>query len=134
MIFDGIERYIAKSTQTRGRTFHMTMTYFWIQIVHFGIRSMPPMYSLPSPTDSSSTLVEEAVQKTEALSPSLDDFSAFLMLNPYVTDGNLWSNYFSKVVMMSPEAKSGVVLPDKKPLPNMVARDAVAVQKAARRI
>ena len=136
MIFDGIERYIAKSsTQTRGRTFHTTMTYFWIQIVHFGIRSMPPMYSLPSPTDSSFTLVEEAgVQKTEAPSPSLDDFSAFIMLNPYVTDGNLWSNYFSKVVMMSPEAKSGVVLPDKKPLPNMVVRDAVTAQTATGRI
>jgi hypothetical protein len=103
MIFDGIERYIAQSAQARGLTFHITMTYFWIQIVHFGIRSMPPMYSsLPNPTDSSSTLVE-AVQKTETLSPSLDDFAAFLMLNPYVTDGNLWANYYSKYVLMSPE-------------------------------
>jgi hypothetical protein len=133
MIFDGIEQYIAKSTQTRGRTFHITMTYFWIQIVHFGIRSMPPLYSSSTNAADSSTTLVEAANKTETLSPSLDDFSAFLMLNPYVMDGNLWAAYYSKHVMMSLEAKSGVVLPDKKPLPNLVVRDALAAQAARKR-
>jgi hypothetical protein len=133
MIFDGIERYISKSAQARGRTFHITMTYFWIQMVHFGIRSMPPMYALPpttlsNPNDSSTTLVEPPPRKSDTVSPSLADFSAFLMLNPYVADGNLWGEYYSKNVMMSPEAKEGVVLPDKKQLPNLVVRDAVTAQ------
>ena len=135
MIFDGIERYIAKSDQTRGRTFHVTMTYFWIQMVHFGIRSMPPMYSLPTPApapeDSTTTLVEveppPEKKKVDAASPSLADFSAFLMLNPYVADGNLWADYYSRDVMMSPGARTGVVLSDKKHLPNLVLRDTMVV-------
>ncbi|KAF8069960.1 ADP-ribosylation factor [Lyophyllum atratum] len=40
IIFDGIEKYIAESPQTRGRTFHVTMTYFWIQVVHLAIRNI----------------------------------------------------------------------------------------------
>jgi hypothetical protein len=133
MIFDGIERYISKSAQTRGRTFHITMTYFWIQMVHFGIRSMPPMYALPvttssNPNDSSTTLVDSPPRKSDTATPSLADFSAFLMLNPYVADGNLWSEYYSRNVMMSPEARAGVVLPDKKQLPNLVVREAATLQ------
>jgi hypothetical protein len=131
MIFDGIERYIANSPDTRGRTFHISMTYFWIQLVHFGIRSMPPMYS-PSASDislSDSITVVEMPGKVESASSSLADFSAFLMLNPFVVDGNLWADYYSKEKLMSPEAKTGVVLPDKKPLPNLVVRDAVTTMK-----
>ncbi|KAJ7111168.1 ADP-ribosylation factor [Mycena crocata] len=114
MIFDGIEKYIAQSEQTRGRTFHVTMTYFWIQMVHFGIQSMPPPV-LDSSSDGSTvqTLVGE------------DEFARFLLLNPFVADGNLWTEYYSKEVIMSPEAKASLVLPDRKPLPNLVARDAI---------
>jgi hypothetical protein len=117
MIFDGLERYIAQSEQTRGRTFHVTMTYFWIQMVHFGIRSMPSTPALDgistSETSSLHTLVEDE--------KSGDDFARFLIINPGVADGNLWAEYYSKEVIMSPEAKAGMVLPDKKPLPNLIA-------------
>ncbi|KAJ7474841.1 ADP-ribosylation factor [Mycena latifolia] len=119
LIFDGLERYIAQSEQTRGRTFHVTMTYFWIQLVHFGIRSMPPPpTAAPAHDDEKSsvrTLVGEA-----------DDFARFLLLNPFLADGNLWAEYYSKDVMMGPAAKAGMVLPDKKPLPNLVARESVS--------
>ncbi|KAJ6531374.1 ADP-ribosylation factor [Mycena vulgaris] len=121
LIFDGIERYIAKSEQTRGRTFHVTMTYFWIQIVHFGMRGMPPASPVDaesiSETSSTGTLVDDK---------SADDFARFLLINPFVADGNLWAEYYSKEVMMSPGAKAGMVLPDKKPLPNLVSREAVS--------
>lgn len=75
-------------------------------MVHFGARSMGPL-------SSSST-------------PSPDDFARFLLLNPYVVDGNLWSEYYSKELMMSPKGKAEMVLPDKKPLPNLVVRDAIS--------
>ncbi|CAE6499807.1 unnamed protein product [Rhizoctonia solani] len=104
MIFDGIESYIKTSTQTTGRTFHVTMTYFWIQIVHFGMQSMPE-------------------GDTQASHGANEDFCRFLLLNPYVTDGNLWADYYSKDVIMTPNAKENMVLPDRKPLPNLVARD-----------
>lgn len=83
------------------------MTYFWIQIVHLGIRSTPP------------------VSGSTNSSPSLNEFGRFLLANPHVVDGNLWSDFYSKEVLMSREAKTAMVLPDKKPLPNLVARDAI---------
>ncbi|KAJ7650893.1 ADP-ribosylation factor [Roridomyces roridus] len=127
MIFDGIEKYIAQSEQTRGRTFHVTMTYFWIQMVHFGIRSMPPPVA-DSDASSLQTLVADEEPKAKVSNdwaPNADDFPRFLLLNPFVADGNLWADYYSKEVIMSPEAKAGMVLPDRKPLPNLVVRESI---------
>ncbi|KAK0194876.1 ADP-ribosylation factor [Armillaria mellea] len=42
MILDGIKNIIARSPIASGRTYHVTMSYFWIQLVHLGIRNMPP--------------------------------------------------------------------------------------------
>ncbi|KAF7368961.1 ADP-ribosylation factor [Mycena venus] len=122
-IFQGIERYIQQSAQTKGRTFHVTMTYFWIQIVHFGIRNTPPMVH----SDADSDLGSRSLDLDDNDAPELDDFPRFLLLNPYVADGNLWADYYSKDAMMSVEAKQGPVLPDIKPLPNLVIRDAISV-------
>ncbi|KAJ7768521.1 ADP-ribosylation factor [Mycena metata] len=119
-IFQGIEKYIASSSQTRGRTFHVTMTYFWIQIVHFGIRSTPPLIH----SDADSDLGARISEPEESIEH--DDFPRFLLLNPFVAEGNLWADYYSKGVMMSVEAKGGMVLPDIKPLPNLVVRDAIS--------
>ena len=153
MIFDGIRRYISESTQTRGRTYHVTMTYFWVQLVHLGIRNMPPIPSsvtsesvdstaalaaekstdslttIPSSVtsglmDSTATLIDEK-STVDSPTPSPDHFARFLLLNPHVVDGNIWSDYYSKQTMMSLEAKAHMVLPDKKPLPNLVVRDAI---------
>ncbi|KAG5635077.1 hypothetical protein H0H81_012500 [Sphagnurus paluster] len=117
MIFDGIERYITESPQMRGRTFHVTMTYFWIQVVHLAICNISPSMDLrPS---------ETALPLRMAHIASPDRFALFLAVNQYVADGNLWVEYYSKEVMMSPAAKGGMVLPDRKPLPNLVVRDAI---------
>lgn len=42
MILDGIRDYIANSREMAGVTSHVTMTCFWIQIVHFAMRGMEP--------------------------------------------------------------------------------------------
>lgn len=109
MIFEGIQKYIteSKGSQTTGRTYHTTMTYFWIQIVHFGIQNT-----------TSPTVDGHPVNLS-------DEFARFLIVNPYVVDGQLWTDYYSKDVMMTPEARTGMVLPDKKPLPSIPARDYV---------
>lgn len=112
MIFDGIQKYIANSTQTTGRAFHITMTYFWIQIVHYAIASMPAPSSLPVASDKNTT--------------PADNFSLFLVMNPHVCDGMLFSDYYNKQTIMSPAAKEAMVLPDIKPLPNVVQREALA--------
>ncbi|CEL55313.1 ADP-ribosylation factor 4 OS=Xenopus laevis GN=arf4 PE=2 SV=2 [Rhizoctonia solani AG-1 IB] len=106
MIFDGIEKYIKTSVQTTGRTFHVTMTYFWVQIVHFGIQSMP-------------------AEDTQSQYEANDDFCRFLLLNPYVVEGSLWEDYYSKDVIMTPSAKESMVLPDRMPLPSLISRDSI---------
>lgn len=121
MIFEGIERYIAQSAQTRGRTFHVSMTYFWIQIVHFGIRSTPPLADSDADSDLGASMPGDEKDGDVG-----DDFPRFLLLNPFVADGNLWAAYYSKGLMMSVEAKTGMVLPDIKQLPNLVVRDAIS--------
>ena len=156
MIFDGIERYIANSNLTTGRSFHVTMTYFWVQIVHFAMCSVPKPVAeqaKPSSPDSGDNRVlmasnadfEErtnpaiAVASPSQLSPDTlgseptrahhaqyrEDFCRFLLLNPHVVDSGLWQDYYSKDVMMSPEAKKQMVLPDRRPLPNVIERDSV---------
>jgi hypothetical protein len=94
LIFDGLEKYIAQSEQTRGRTFHVTLTYFWIQMVHFGISSMPPLEGVSAP-DTSSVQTLVAGEKPDDKPTSREDekpndhFVRFLLTNPHLADGNL---------------------------------------------
>ena len=132
MIFKGIEQYIAIRPQTKGTSFHLTMTYFWIQIVHFGIRNMPPpppptQPSLPSDTTATRSSHPEGLRHTSSDASSSEDFPKFLLINPHVVDENLWADYYTQQVLMSPKAKAEMVLPDKKPLPNLVIRDATSL-------
>jgi hypothetical protein len=117
MIFDGIEKYISESkgSQTTGKSFHFTMTYFWIQIVHFGIQGMN--HNFVRHRDDISDTTPRAW---------IDDFARFLIVNPFVVDGQLWADYYSKEVIMTPGAKSEMVLPDKKPLLSIAVRDTVS--------
>eukprot|EP01006_Ploeotia_vitrea_P032583 TRINITY_DN64775_c0_g1_i1.p1 TRINITY_DN64775_c0_g1~~TRINITY_DN64775_c0_g1_i1.p1 ORF type:complete len:554 (-),score=86.14 TRINITY_DN64775_c0_g1_i1:132-1601(-) len=106
MITEAIRNFIANSDRTNGKTFHETMTYFWIHIVHYAIIATP----IPeSPT-------EGEAEGTETLTA----FQKFLLLNPQLANGGLFLEYWNKDTMMSPKAKDGVVLPDKKPLPSIV--------------
>lgn len=88
------------------------MTYFWVQMVHLGIACMD-VHTRPGNAHSLKTDVGDQV-------PRLDDFLAFLTVNQYLVDWQLWADYYSKEVLMSKEAKEGVVFPDVKGLPDVV--------------
>jgi len=109
LIFQGLQDYIAKSKNTNVRGFHFTMTYFWLQMVHLGIRNVPDNLAPASPGPY----------------PTSEDFFRFLLINPHLVDGGLWSVFYSKEVIMTPQAKAEMVLPDRKALPNVVGRDIV---------
>nr|AOC97524.1 Arf family protein [Volvariella volvacea] len=119
MIFEGLEKYITQSPQTRTKTFHVTMTYFWIQIIHFGIIGTMTTPSIASPPQSISQHFSSSASNQKP-PPTPLDFPRFLLQNPHVADPNLWSVFYSKELMMSPGAKQAMVLPDKKPLPSLV--------------
>ncbi|KAF6765435.1 hypothetical protein DFP72DRAFT_203537 [Ephemerocybe angulata] len=114
LLFTGLASYIEHNAQkqTNARGFHFTMTYFWIQIVHFAIQHLPES-------------IRPAIGAGSY--PTSEDFFRFLLVNPHVVDGGLWSEYYTKEKIMSAEAEAEMVLPDKKPLPSMAGRDAIAV-------
>ncbi|KAJ7062154.1 ADP-ribosylation factor [Mycena amicta] len=121
MIFDGIERYIAHSAQTRGRrAFHFTMTYFWIQMVHFGMERVRLESAFSSKDmESTSSSTTSTLGTNEDPDPARS-FPHFLLTNPFLADARLWADYYSTEVLMSPEAKKAMVLPDRKALPDVV--------------
>lgn len=90
---------------------------------------MPPRCGFSSATSDSVSDKVKAPASQDGSSTAedvlADDFAHFLLLNPYVADGNLWASYYSKDVMMSPKARAELVLPDVKPLPSLVVRDAI---------
>ena len=73
-IFEAIKNFIENSDRTkrgsgRGTTFHVTMTYFWVNMVDFAMKSST------NPTD---------------------DFKGFLLTNPVLVNGGLFLHYYSK--------------------------------------
>ncbi|GFR46884.1 hypothetical protein Agub_g8525 [Astrephomene gubernaculifera] len=101
-IHASIRAFIQHSPLTRrrtgsGSTYHETMTYFWSHMVHFAIAS----------------------QKTpEGATP---DFRLFLLLNPQLSNGGLFLHYYTKKLMLlTPESRTTVMLPDKRPLPSII--------------
>jgi len=74
-IFDGIKLFIANSTRTqrsRGTTFHETMTYFWVHMVHFA-------------------------RESATIPAAKIDFKSFLLLNPQLSNGGLFLTYYRNV-------------------------------------
>jgi len=93
-IFEGIKNFIENSNRTNGKTFHETMTYFWIHMVHYAIQATP--------------------------NPS-GDFKGFLLMNPQLSNGGMFLQYYKKETMLNnPEARVKVILPDLKPLPSII--------------
>jgi ADP-ribosylation factor 1/2 len=101
LIFQLIKNFIENSSRTkranadvRGTTFHETMTYFWVTMVHYGIIGSRVPY---------------------------EEFKTFLLMNPQLSNGGLFLNYYSKQLMlMDPISRTQVVAPDLLPLPSMI--------------
>ena len=50
------------------------------------------------------------------------DFKGFLVMNPQLANGGLFLDYYSKDLMLNNmESRKQFVLPDKKPLPSIIA-------------
>lgn len=100
-VMELIKSFIDRSPLSRpGRTFHLTLTYFWIHMVHFELAS----YRGPLPAGA-----------------EWPTFPDLLRTAPWLLDGGLYRKYYSDdVLMRNPEARVAFVLPDKAPLPTMV--------------
>jgi len=101
-ILKGHEKFLSSKKHGVG-VFHMTITYFWIQIVDFCLRSSPP------------------ITPKESLSDELDEFLSFYHSHEYLTNDELFLQYYSvKSIFHEPNTMTEFTLPDIKPLPSIV--------------
>ena len=100
-IFSSIKNFIERSPITkrsdtsRGTTFHETMTYFWTHMVHYAMNT----------------------------TANIDgEFKTFLLMNPQLVNGGLFLHFYSKKrMLLDPEARVSVLLPDKVQLPSIIS-------------
>jgi hypothetical protein len=134
LIFKGIKSFIDHSPHTqrrdagRGTTFHQTMTYFWVHMVHFSMERtrMQPFLSrellhkfapvqadlvsqqMPNPlgeSSSESSLDALPFEQTLDLLP----FKRFLLLNPVLSNGGYFLEFYSRErILLDPTARSQV--------------------------
>lgn len=107
LIFQGIRNFIENSSITqrsRGTTFHETMTYFWVHMVHFAMEAA------------------KFKRSTDEIVVSDPDFKEFLLRNPQLANGGLFLHYYSKELMLkTADSRLQVMLPDKRPLPSILS-------------
>lgn len=87
LIFEKIKNFIANSSRTqrsRGTTFHETLTYFWVHMVHYAIAST----KYPD-----------------------GQFKTFLLMNPQLSNGGMFLDFYSKTLMLhTPESRVKVII------------------------
>jgi hypothetical protein len=70
------------------------MTYFWVHMVHFAMVASPGHGGA---------------------------FRTFLLLNPQLANGGLFLHFYSQQrMLLDPDARVIVLLPDKRPLPSLI--------------
>jgi len=127
LIFGDIKTFIENSPRTRrggpssgsgsnnnrGTTFHETMTYFWVHMVHYAIES--------SRAAAHAFKTIETIGKPSQRKAASNEWKIFLLMNPQLSNGGLFLHYYSKHrMLLDPDARSMVLLPDKIPLPSLL--------------
>lgn len=95
-----ISDFIDHSPRTsRGKRFHVTLTYFWIHMVHYAV----------------------ALEQQRAGTGEAPAFEALLAARPWLLDGGLFRRHYSDdLLLRDPAARTVFVLPDKEPLPSLL--------------
>ena len=86
-IFSAIKAFIEHSPRTqrsRGTTFHETMTYFWVHMVHMSMETMDPNLK-----NGASGAAGGDGGSAGGVEGDLTPFKTFLLLNPILSNG-LW--------------------------------------------
>jgi len=90
---EALERIFNLCEKLEGENYNLTITYFFAHLVHYSIKSQISV---------------------------IDDFKMFLMVNPCMTDENMYQKYYEEGIPESEDAKKQMILPKKKSLPSIV--------------
>jgi signal recognition particle receptor subunit beta len=126
LIFEKIKSFIERSPRTRrggssssnsrGTTFHETMTYFWVHMVD---------YSMKVNEFNRTIGTGDTVVRSDSSIDTSKDFKLFLLFNPHLCNGGLFLHYYSKQLMLlNADARTTVLLPDVRPLPSFLSAHA----------
>lgn len=133
-IFSMIESFIKRSPRTkrkdtsRGTTFHETMTYFWVHMVHFAMMTMQVANDSSETTSSEESIFGQKLKDDENAQTTA--FKTFLLMNPQLVNGGLFLHYYSKKrMLMNAEARSSVLLPDIRSLPSILSSNSQTEEK-----
>ncbi len=103
-----IEKFIKNSIRTNGRTFHVSMTYFWLHLIHLAML----LSQIP--------LGEPPAGETDA-ADDVRTFNAFLERNLWLLNGGLFKKFYrDETLLRNEEARRVFVPPDLQPLPSVL--------------
>lgn len=110
LVMDSIEQFIARrNAADHGplrKTFHLTLTYFWLQFVHLAMS----MGALQEGDDA----LQASFQRLR--------FERLLASHRYLLDGALCLRYYSRdLLFQNPEARVAFLPPDIQPLPSTLS-------------
>jgi len=132
------KRFMAARKAAVG-VFHMTIFYFWLQIVHYCMQSADPSAVRPKAADDSSgskssssttAATDKTSTATAVAEPSTKDvtvekpaaFVDFVVRFPFLANEYLFLQYYkADTIFHVPHSMSEFVLPDIKPLPSVLS-------------
>jgi len=121
--------------------FHMTVFYFWLQIVHYCMQSADPNAVRPTSATAATTAASTASTSATATTASVDKTAAspstatkdvtvekpgafvdFVLRFPFLANEYLFLQYYTtQTIFHVPQSQSEFVLPDIKPLPSVLS-------------
>mmetsp|Transcript_29183 Transcript_29183/g.47120 ORF Transcript_29183/g.47120 Transcript_29183/m.47120 type:complete len:334 (+) Transcript_29183:376-1377(+) len=108
LILNGLSNYY----KSKNLVYHMTLSYFWLQLVDLAINA--PYYNPPL-----TTRLESVVDKSV---PTVEAFETFVLSNLFLLNEDLVTDFYSiNAIFHKPESLAEFVLPDKKPLPSILS-------------
>ncbi|QDS69565.1 hypothetical protein FKW77_008040 [Venturia effusa] len=102
IFLDHFQRLKELNPERTRDTEHRTMSIFWLYMLQGAI------------------LTHKQKSSTSAW-PTREDFQQVLLLSSYLMNSSLWKDYYSKDLMITPEAKEYWRLPDLQALPDFVS-------------
>lgn len=128
----GKDKVLAELKRHEGAGFHLTINYFWIQMVDFARASWQKTRQLAKGNAGAETGkqgLEEGSGNTEGMG-ELDKGAGFetfrkwclssKVVREIVTDSRLYLRYYSKKNVFESSAAEEFKLPDMKPLPSLL--------------
>lgn len=112
-----IEDYIANSSRTNGKSYHCTMTTFWISHIAHWMSHLATTSSAPSSTpalESSASAADWSALHFKAL---LQHAFTHHTADSDLTDKGLFRKYYEDATIFGAPARASFVAPDKQPLP-----------------